>query len=126
MQVKTTESHGYNSVQVAYQPMKEKNVKKPMAGHFKKAGVPPMRHVCEFRLNDTEGFEVGQQLDIAEMFPEGAVVDVAGTTVGECSPPPSPPAPPRLGLSACPAHPWRPPAHLGRSPRGPTPPHRRR
>lgn len=63
--------------------MKEKKVKKPMAGHFKKAGVPPMRHVAEFKLKNVEGFEVGQQLDIEEMFPVGAKVDVAGTSTGE-------------------------------------------
>ncbi|MCF0230835.1 MAG: 50S ribosomal protein L3, partial [Enterococcus sp.] len=40
-QVKTVESDGYSAVQVGFEDQKEHRVNKPMAGHFKKAGVSP-------------------------------------------------------------------------------------
>ena len=82
-QVKTTETDGYNAVQVAYQPIKEKNVTKPMKGHFAKAGIAPLRKVIEYRLDDVSAFTVGQQLAADEMFPVGTKVDVAGKTTGK-------------------------------------------
>lgn len=52
-QVKTNETDGYTAVQVAYQPVKAKNAKKPEAGHLKKAGIEqPMRHLMEYRVRN--------------------------------------------------------------------------
>ena len=50
-QVKTTDTDGYNAVQVSYQGMKEKNCKKPVLGHLKKAGAPALRHSVEFKVS---------------------------------------------------------------------------
>ena len=61
---------------------------KPLAGHFAKAGVTPRRHLVEVRTDDVDQFEAGQEL-AADLFEEGAEVDVTGTTKGKASPVPS-------------------------------------
>ena len=80
-QIKTTETDGYNSVQVAYGEIKAKNVNKCQTGAFKKAGVEPKRVMKEFKYNDITKFALGQEIK-ADMFSEGDVVDVTGTTKG--------------------------------------------
>lgn len=49
-QVKTPETDGYGAVQIAYEPVKLKNIRKPELGHLKKAGAPPLRHLREFKV----------------------------------------------------------------------------
>ena len=80
--VKTEESDGYKAVQIAFGAIDPTKVSKPLAGHFAKAGVTPRRHLVEFRTEDVENYEPGQELT-AEIFPDGAVVDVTGTTKGK-------------------------------------------
>ena len=81
-QVKTQATDGYDAVQIGFGDIKAKNVNKPMAGHFAKAGVTPRRHLAEVRTDNAEEFEPGQELT-AELFPEGTLVDVTGTTKGK-------------------------------------------
>ena len=80
-QIKSTEVDGYNSVQVAFGDIKAKNVNKCQAGAFKKAGVEAKRVMKEFRYKDTSKFALGQEIK-ADMFSEGDIVDVTGTTKG--------------------------------------------
>ena len=80
-QIKSVEKDGYNSVQVAFGDIKEKNVNKCQAGAFKKAGVEAKRVLKEFRYNDTSKFALGQEIK-ADMFSEGDIVDVSGITKG--------------------------------------------
>ena len=80
-QIKTVETDGYNSVQVAFGDIKAKNVNKCQTGAFKKAGVEPKRVMKEFRYNDTSKFALGQEIK-ADMFAEGDLVDVSGTSKG--------------------------------------------
>lgn len=85
-QVKTADTDGYNAVQVGYQVVAERKVKKPELGHLTKAGCPPMRHLVEFKLKDrsaVEAYKAGQPLDIAGLIKEGENVDIAGVTVGK-------------------------------------------
>lgn len=87
-QLKTPEKDGYSAVQVGYKVVKEKNIKKPELGHCQKAGVPPMRFLREFKLDGENAtklgeYEVGQQLNVEEMFEVGAMVDCAGTSIGK-------------------------------------------
>ena len=56
-QVKTVESDGYCAVQIGFGDIKEKNVTKPMKGHFAKAGVKPVRYLREVRVPEGEGFQ---------------------------------------------------------------------
>ena len=80
-QIKTVEKDGYNSVQVAFGEIKAKNVNKCQTGAFKKAGVEPKRVMKEFKYNDITKFALGQEIK-ADMFAEGDVVDVTGTSKG--------------------------------------------
>ena len=51
VQVKTTETHGYNAVQVGYQVVPERKITKPQLNHLKKSGAPPMRKLKEYRVS---------------------------------------------------------------------------
>ncbi|MDL2220784.1 50S ribosomal protein L3 [Eubacteriales bacterium OttesenSCG-928-N14] len=81
-QIKSMEKDGYEAVQLSFGDIREKLVSKPMQGHFKKAGIANKRHVKEFKLENAAGYEVGQQLN-ADVFAEGDVVDVTGTSKGK-------------------------------------------
>lgn len=82
-QIKTEATDGYNAVQIGYRRVRDRKLTKPEMGHLKKADVIPMRHLQEFRLVDVDGFETCQKLDFEELFKEGDLVDVAGTTIGK-------------------------------------------
>ena len=83
--IRTEETDGYNAVQIAFGAIDPRKVTKPVAGQFGKAGVTPRRHVAEIRLENAEqaaGFEIGQELG-ADVFEDGAFVDVTGTSKGK-------------------------------------------
>ena len=76
-QIKTVETDGYNAIQVGFENVKEKALNKPKKGHLDKAGVGPKRILQEFRIDNIEGFTIGQELkaDLLKkgtklMFPE--------------------------------------------------------
>jgi large subunit ribosomal protein L3 len=80
VQVKTQASDGYDALQIGFEP-KRKNVGKPMAGHFKKAGVGAVRVLREVRLESVDGYQVGQTLTV-DLFKPGELVDVTGLRKG--------------------------------------------
>lgn len=80
-QVKTKERDGYDAVQLGFTEMKEKKAIKPAAGHFKKAGVTPRRHLKEFRLDSIDGLAAGSVIS-ADTFAAGEKVDITGITKG--------------------------------------------
>ena len=82
VQKKTAEHDGYEAIQVAFKPVREKLVNKPEMGHLKKAGVGAHRYVREFKLDDTASYEVGQVFS-ADVFANGDKVDVVGTSNGK-------------------------------------------
>ncbi len=82
VQIKTPERDGYSALQLGYGRVKEKNVPKPMLGHFKRAGVEPRRHLREFRVDDVSEYQVGQEITV-EIFQEGEKIDVSGTSKGK-------------------------------------------
>ena len=79
-QVKTVETDGYEAVQVGFVDKKEKHTNKPQAGHFKKAGVAPKRHLAEFNF-DTE-YKLGDEIGV-DFFADAAYVTVVGTSKGK-------------------------------------------
>ena len=81
-QIRTTEKDGYTAIQLAYGQIDPRKVTKPVAGHFKAADVTPRRHLVEVRTDSVDGYTVGQELT-AELFENGANVDVTGTTKGK-------------------------------------------
>lgn len=81
-QVRTPETDGYSAVQLGYGAVKAKNVTKPAAGHFEKAGVTPRKHLVELRTSDASEYTVGQELG-SDVFAAADVVDVTGVSKGK-------------------------------------------
>ncbi|MEM9804933.1 MAG: 50S ribosomal protein L3 [Cyanobacteria bacterium P01_D01_bin.56] len=81
-QVKTQQTDGYCAVQVGYREVAEKALNKPKLGHLKKSGAPNLRHLREYRVDDSSSFELGQTL-AADIFEAGQLVDVSGKSIGK-------------------------------------------
>ncbi|MEZ5171092.1 MAG: 50S ribosomal protein L3 [Acidimicrobiia bacterium] len=82
VQLKTPERDGYSAVQLSFGDVKEANITKPELGHLAVADAPPARHLAELRVDDLEGFEVGQTV-AADVFESGDLVDVSGISKGK-------------------------------------------
>ncbi|WP_069650741.1 50S ribosomal protein L3 [Caloranaerobacter ferrireducens] len=82
VQKKTVEKDGYNAIQVGFSDIKEKKVNKPLKGHFDKAGVEYKRYLREFRVENADEYEVGQEIK-ADVFSAGDKVDVTGISKGK-------------------------------------------
>jgi large subunit ribosomal protein L3 len=82
LQNKTEETDGYNAIQVGFGEKSEKNVTKPMKGHFAKAGIAPAEFVKELRLDAPSDLKVGDVIK-ADIFAAGEIVDVSGVTRGK-------------------------------------------
>lgn len=82
VQKKTTDSEGYDAVQVGFDTIKEKLVNKPQKGHFAKHNVRSTRYLREFRLEDIQALNVGDEIK-ADIFAEGELVDVSGISRGK-------------------------------------------
>lgn len=95
-QIKTKETDGYIAIQIGYGEVKNKtrklNTKEPKEvnkyltnpeiGHFQKSGGTLLRHLREYRLEDTGNFELGNEVNV-DIFEQGQVVDVSGTSIGK-------------------------------------------
>lgn len=81
VQVKTEATDGYKAVQLGFQDRRASALNRPERGHFEKAGVDTKRYLREFRTDDVDSVEVAQSLTV-EMFSEGELVDVTGTSKG--------------------------------------------
>ena len=80
VQVKTPETDGYTSVQLAFQPVPERKLSKPELVHLAKTGVAPHRHLVEFR-GETE-LTPGETVTV-EAFEPGDQVKVSGVSIGK-------------------------------------------
>lgn len=97
-QVKTVENDGYSAVQVGYVDKKDKviskdatgkkevkrihGVNKPLQGHFAKAGVSGKRYLKEFKFDNAEEYQLGQEIK-ADVFEAGDKIDATGTSKGK-------------------------------------------
>jgi large subunit ribosomal protein L3 len=81
-QIRTPAADGYSAVQLAYGAIDPRKVTKPLAGHFRSAGVPPRRHVAELRTLDAVEYTLGQEITAAA-FAAGQLVDVVATSKGK-------------------------------------------
>jgi len=81
-QVRTVEKDGYSAVQLGFDDKKEKNTTEPLIGHFKKANTTPKRKVVEFGGFEKE-LSLGDVLRVEDLFTEGLVVAVSGTSKGK-------------------------------------------
>jgi len=84
MQVKTTETDGYNAVQLGYDEVKPARRKHPQIGHAKKADTTPKKFIKEMRLEEgtEQQYEVGNAVTVS-VFAEEKYVDVVGTSKGK-------------------------------------------
>ena len=82
VQKKTEENDGYGSVQMGFCDVKEKKLTKPELGHLKKASVSPKKHLKEFKLEDLDAINVGDEIK-ADVFAEGDKIDVTGISKGK-------------------------------------------
>lgn len=81
IQSKTVENDGYSAVKVGYGDIAEKKLTKPEKGQFVKNELTPKKYLKEFR-SDAQ-FEVGQEINVADMFVAGDHVDVSGVSKGK-------------------------------------------
>ncbi len=82
-QIKTLEIDGYNAIQLTGGSKKASHVSKPLAGHFAKAKIEAGDTLSEFRLDSIEGYEAGQVISVDNVFTDGQLVDVSGTSKGK-------------------------------------------
>ena len=83
LQKKTVGTDGYSAIQVGFGSKKESRLNKPMNGHFKVAGKGGFYHLKEFRVADTEQYELGQEIMVADLFKVGDLIDVSGVSKGK-------------------------------------------
>lgn len=95
-QIKTPKTDGYSAIQLGYGEVKDKTrelktktpkkvnkyLTNPEQGHLIKAGAPLLRHLREYRLDDTANFELGQTI-VVDIFEAGQLIDVSGKTIGK-------------------------------------------
>ena len=82
LQLKTTETDGYEAVQLGFEDKREKLSTKPEQGHVAKANTAPKRFIREFRNLDVAAYELGQEVKV-DVFAVGDFVDVTGTSKGK-------------------------------------------
>lgn len=80
--VKSVENNGYNAIQLGFGQVKEKNLTKPVLGHFKKNNLEPVRHLREFRVDSVAEYKVGDSVDLG-IFTVGEKIKVSGKSKGK-------------------------------------------
>jgi len=78
---RTEERDGYTAYVMGFGEKKEKRVKKPVLGLCKKAGVPGVEIIREFRTEDTSVFEVGEKIPVS-ILQSGDKISVVGWSKG--------------------------------------------
>ena len=81
-QIKTVETDGYTAIQVISGSRRASRVTKPMAGHYRKAGVEAGSGAWEFRVDSVDDFKLGSEIKV-DLFEQGQLVDVAGISKGK-------------------------------------------
>ncbi len=81
VQIKSKERDGYEAVVVAFGKQKASRLSKPKLGVFTKANVEPAKVLRELKLDNSNEYQVGQELNCS-VFAEGDKVDAVGTTRG--------------------------------------------
>jgi len=83
-QIKSIENSGYNAVQLGYLEISAnaKTLTKPQLGHFNKVNLPPFKYLKEYKITETQSFEIGQKFTV-ELFKVGEKVNITGFTIGK-------------------------------------------
>jgi len=80
-QLKSSDTDGYAAVQIGFHLIREKLINKPSKGHLSKSGDDLLRHLREYRVENSSGFELGASITVDD-FEKGQKVDVSGDTMG--------------------------------------------
>ena len=80
-QLKSADTDGYAAVQIGFQLIREKLINKPSKGHLSKSGNELLRHLREYRVENSSAFELGASITVDD-FETGQKVDVSGDTMG--------------------------------------------
>ena len=80
-QLKSSKTDGYQAVQIGFGEIREKLINKPAKGHLAKSGEDLVRHLCEYRVDDLDGIQLGGAVTVGD-FATGQKVDVSGDTMG--------------------------------------------
>ncbi len=83
IQSKNIENDGYSAVKIGFVDIAEKKLNKPDKGVFSKTKVAPKKVIKEFRVEEADKFEVGQEIKAADMFAAGDRIDVSGVSKGK-------------------------------------------
>ncbi|KOY72309.1 50S ribosomal protein L3 [Apilactobacillus kunkeei] len=81
LQTKSTETDGYNAIQLGYEDKRDVLSKKPEKGHVAKANTNPKRFIKEIRDVELSDYNVADEIK-ADIFEAGDIVDVTGITKG--------------------------------------------
>ena len=76
-QLKTQSLDGYNAIQIGYGLSKAKHLSKPEKGHLLKSGEELLKHLKEYRVEETDSYEIGKEITI-KSFKVGQKVDISG------------------------------------------------
>ena len=80
-QLKSADTDGYAAVQIGFQLIREKLINKPLKGHLAKSGEDLLRHLREYRVENSSEFKLGAAVTVDD-FEKGQKVDVSGDTMG--------------------------------------------
>lgn len=81
MQIKDKAKDGYNALQIGYDEIPERKLNKPQKGHQAKVKKGYYRALKEIKLDDTQGYDLGQELKV-DLFQVGDRVKVSGKSKG--------------------------------------------
>jgi large subunit ribosomal protein L3 len=81
-QIKTSSTDGYNAIQLGYSQIAQKNLTKPQLGHLKKSESPPLKYLKEYKVDSTEKYSLGENIQV-ELFSIGQKVSISGNTIGK-------------------------------------------
>ncbi len=73
---------GYDAVQLGFADKKEKRTTKALRGHFEAAGTTPKKKLREFNWSGDD-VDLGDEIRVEDVFEEGDIIDVAGTSKGK-------------------------------------------
>ena len=80
-QLKTHALDGYTAVQIGYGLSKDKHLTKPAKGHLSKSGKELLKHLKEYRVEESSNYEIGKRITV-ENFEVGQKVDISGKSMG--------------------------------------------
>jgi len=81
-QIKTTLNDGYNAIQIGYGKASTYSLNQPKLGHLQKSNSQPLKYLKEFRVNELNGYEIGQTLRVDQLV-VGQFINIRGKSIGK-------------------------------------------